>query len=106
MVIVQRRPFLIGHADVPFIIVIVINHGNVRAERLLQFAGQGGLAGASAPRDADDHGVHRNNPFFDNVGLTVFLLFVLYHTERKVGNRFTGRLGENQEKRELFRAGT
>ena len=58
VVVVQRRPLLIGHPHVLFIVVVVVDHGYVRPESVLKPAGQGGLARAGAPGNADDHGVH------------------------------------------------
>lgn len=88
MVIVQRRPFLVGHADVLFIIVVVVDHGHVRPKGVLKSAGQRGLARAGAPGNADDHGVHlARSPF---VCRFVVIGDILAHAEKN-RNHFPAR---------------
>ena len=64
VVVVQMGPFLVGQGMVGAIVVVVVDDADVVPEGLLQALGQGGLAGAGAAGDADDHGFHSGNPPF------------------------------------------
>ena len=46
----------------PFVVVVVMHHADVRSEPLGQMLGKGGLAGAGASGDADENGVHTRRP--------------------------------------------
>ena len=58
MVIIYPCPFFIGLAYLAFIVIIVADDRDLRAEMLFQVPGQGGFAGAGAAGDADKDGTH------------------------------------------------
>ena len=58
MVIIYPCPFFIGLAHLAFIVIIVADDRDLRAEMLFQVPGQGGFAGAGAAGDADKDGTH------------------------------------------------
>ena len=58
VVVVDSGPLLEGPALLTLVVAVVADDGDRIAEVLLQMPRQGGLAGAGAARDADQHGVH------------------------------------------------
>ena len=56
VVVIQLGPFLIGELVVAFVVVVMIDDADLFPEVLLDLSGNGGLAAAGPPGDADDHG--------------------------------------------------
>ena len=64
VVVVELGPLLVGHVAVGLVVVVVVEDAHVPLELGLEPFGQGGLAGAGPPGDADDHSVHYTSPPF------------------------------------------
>ena len=59
VVIIDSGALLRRLAVLPLIVAVVSDDGDLRAEMLLQMAGEGGFAGAGAAGNADKDGAHK-----------------------------------------------
>ncbi len=81
MVVVQLGPLLVAEFVVALVVVVVVDDADILPEVLLDLPGDGGLAAAGAPGDADDHspscGAHFDCPLVVFTAVAAAVSFVM-----------------------------